>query len=153
MTRSKLRTIKIDGNTYLWKREHLHLSEFEHAKCVERVVIYLDGYKKSPLQLLFREDDNLHITSDDSQGKWFVGYPNEGVIWSYKNKPSLPDNEQYSINQRQTIAINLNCPAVIAGLITYFLQTDWKPRESTRPHNIEDALRLLEVIELPKAIY
>lgn len=152
MAKNKLRQIKIDNETYLWKREHLHLTGYEHSKCIEKVVIYLEGYKKSPLQLLFREEDNLNIKTDIEREKWCVGYPDDGVIWLYKYQPSLPNNEPYSIDQQQIIAINLNRPAVIAELIRYFLQTDWKPKEITRPLIIEDALKLLEIIVLPKGI-
>lgn len=152
MIKNKLRKIKIDNDTYLWKREHLHLTEYEHSKCIEKVVIYLEGHKKSPLQLSFREEDNLNIKTDIEKEKWCVGYPDDGVIWLYKYKPPLPNNEPYPIDQQQTIDINLNRPAVIAELIRYFLQTDWKPKESTRPHIVEDALKLLEIIVLPKGI-
>lgn len=157
MAKNKLRQIKIDNETYLWKREHLHLTGYEHSKCIEKVVIYLEGYKNSPLQLLFREEDNLIIKTDIEKEKWCVGYPYDGVIWLYKYKPPLPNNEPYPINkidkeQMKTIDINLNRPAVIVELVRYFLQTDWKPKESARPHIIEDALKLLEIITLPQGI-
>jgi hypothetical protein len=152
MTKDKLRKIKIDSDTYLWKREHLHLTEYVLSKCVEKVVIYLEGHKKSPLQLLFREEDNLSIKMDIEKEKWCVGYPNDGVVWLYKYKPPLPNNAPYPMNQQQTIEVNLNRPAVIAELIGYFLHTDWNPKESTRPHIVEDALKLLEIIVFPKGI-
>lgn len=96
--KNKLRKIRINIETYLWKREHHHLTDFEHSKCVEKVTIYLEGFKKSPLQLLFREEDNLMIKTDTEKEKWCVGYPDEGVIWLYKYKPPLPNNEPYPID-------------------------------------------------------
>lgn len=150
MAKSKLRKITIDKEVYVWKRAHLHLTEFEHAKCVEKVVIYLAGYKKSPLQLSFREEDNLSIKADVEKEKWCVGYPNDGVIWLYQYKPALPQITSNAWNQQPTIQINLNRPAVLATLIRYFLQTDWKPKENTSPQVIEDALKFLEIIEWPK---
>ncbi len=58
MTKNRLRKITIDDETYLWKRRHIHLTRCDHSKCVEKVVIYFEGYKNSPLQLLFREEDS-----------------------------------------------------------------------------------------------
>lgn len=62
--KNKLRTIKIANERYLWKVNHHHLTEFTHSKCVEKIVIYLEGYKKAPLRLSFREEDNLLIKTD-----------------------------------------------------------------------------------------
>ena len=152
MKKNILRKIKIDNETYLWKRLHLHLTNYEYSKCVEKVVIYLEGHKKSPLQLSFREEDNLTLKSDIEKEKWRVGYPDDGVIWLYKYESPLPNNKPYPVNEQQTVDINLNRPAVIAELIRYFLHKDWKPKESTRPYIIEDALRFLEIIALPKGI-
>ncbi len=144
-----MRKITIDDAVYLWKREHLHLIAGEPCKCIEKVVIYLEGYKKSPLQLFFREEDNLKFKTDIEKEKWKVGYPDDGVIWLYR-QPLLVD--LYSNNQEQTIEINLNRPAVIAALIRYFLQTDWNPKQSTSPYIIKEALKFLEIIALPKGI-
>ncbi|KQT21010.1 hypothetical protein ASG22_16485 [Chryseobacterium sp. Leaf405] len=69
MTKNTLRKIKIDNENYLWKRLHVHLTNYEHSKCVERIVIYLAGYKKSPLQLSFREEDNLILKPDIEKRK------------------------------------------------------------------------------------
>ncbi|MFC5873046.1 hypothetical protein ACFP3I_10650 [Chryseobacterium arachidis] len=136
----------------MWKRSHLHLTNYKYSKCVEKVVIYLEGYKKSPLQLSFQEEDNLTLKSDIEKERWRVGYPDDGVVWLYKHEPPLPYNEQCPADEEQTVYINLNRPAVIAELIRYFLHKDWKPKESTKPYIIEDALRLLEIIALPKGI-
>ncbi|GEM_PF-1491521 len=152
MAKNSLRKITIGEETYLWKREHLHVTTDKHFKCIEKVVLYLEGYKKSPLQLLFREEDNLKVITDIEKEKWCVGYPDDGVIWLCKKQPFLADNEPNSDNQEQTIEINLNRPAVIAALIRYFLQTNWNPKQSTRPYIIEDALQFLEIIVLPKGI-
>lgn len=150
--KNKLRKIKINNETYLWKRGHLHLTKFEHSKCVEKVTIYLDGFKNSPLQLSFREEDNLTLKTDVEKEKWCVGYPDSGVIWLYKYKPSLPDNKPYPIERRQTININLNRPAVIAEIIKYFNLNGWNPKETSIPFVVENALKYLEIIELPEGI-
>lgn len=104
MTKNILRRIKIDNETYLWKRLHLHLTNYEHSKCVEKVVIYLEGYKNSPLQLSFQEEDNLTLKSDVEKEKWCVGHPDEGVIWLCKS--TLP-NKTYPADEEQTVDINL----------------------------------------------
>jgi hypothetical protein len=150
MAKNIFRKIKIDNETYLWKRHHHHLTNYERSPCIEKVVIYLEGYKKSPLRLLFREDDNLTLKPDIEKEKWRVGYPDDGVIWLYQSP--LLNNKSYPDNEEQTGDINLNRPAVIAELIGYFLQKDWKPKESTKPYIIEDALKFLEIIALPKGI-
>lgn len=147
--KNKLRKIKVNDETYLWKRGHHHLTEFEHSGCVEQVTIYLEGYKNSPLQLLFREEDNLTLKTDIDKEKWCVGYPDSGVVWLYKYKPALPNNEPYPIEQRQTIEINLNRPAVIAELIKYFYLNGWNPKVTSGPFVEENALKFLEIIELP----
>lgn len=136
--KNKLRKIKIEDKTYLWKREHHHLTEFKHSKCVEKVTIYLKDYKNSPLQLLFREEDNL-----TTKEKWCVGYPDDGVIWSSKPSRVLQTNHTY---------INLNRPAVIAALINYFNWSGWNPKEMSKPFVENNALKFLEIIDLPLGI-
>jgi len=150
MSKSKLRKIQVTNRTFLWKRSHEHLADFKHSKCVERLVIYLKGHKKSPLELFFREEDNLVIKIDVSREKWCVGYPDEGVIWLYQDKVST-SNIGLS-TQEKSKTINLNRPAVIAKLIQHFIDKEWKPEEITRPLKIHDALELLEIIELPNGI-
>lgn len=145
INKTSLRKIKVFGEVFLWKRGHYHLTEFEHAECVEKVIIYLEGYKNSPIHLLFREEDNLTMKADLEKEKWCVGYPDTGVIWLFKpgtgGKP-----------QTESLHINLNRPAVIAKLIEYFAKNEWRPKEATQPLIIEDALKLLEMIELPQGI-
>lgn len=150
--KNKLRRLKVNNETYLWKREHYHLTKFDHSACTEKVTIYLEGFKKSPIQLLFREEDNLTLKTDIEKEKWCVGYPDDGVIWLFKYKPPLPNNEPYPVEQRQTININLNRPAVISALIKYFNSNGWSPKVSVKPFEINDALKYLELINLPKGI-
>jgi hypothetical protein len=125
--RKTLRCIVVKGRNYLWKREHLH-SGNETLKCVERITIYLEGNKKSVLRLYFREVDNQLLKES-----WNIGYPDDGIIWR--------SNTDY-------ICINLNKPAIIAKLIEYFLNNNWKP-ELNKPMIINDALKYLEIIDFP----
>ncbi len=101
--KTKLRKIKVANETYLWNRKHYHLSEFEYSKCAEKVIIYLEGYKKSPLQLSFREEDNIPLKKNVEKEKWCVGYPESGIIWLSKYKPPLLNNEPYPLEQQKTI--------------------------------------------------
>lgn len=144
INKTSLRKIRVDNEVYLWKRGHYHLEEFVHSKCVEKVIIFLDGYKNSPLHLLFREEDNLLFKSDLEKEKWCVGYPDAGVIWLYKQeediKPQLHDE------------INLNRPAVIAQLIQHYVKNYWEPRISKKPLIIDDALCFIERLDLPKGL-
>ena len=148
--KNKLRKIKVGNETYLWKRAHHHLAEFQHSECVEKVTIYLEGFKNSPLQLSFREEDNLSLKANINKEKWCVGYPDSGVIWLYKYKAPSANNEP--IEQRQTIEINLNRPAVIAKIITYFNRNGWNAKETSKPFVEENALKFLEIIDFPQRI-
>lgn len=139
-----MRRINVNDEIYLWRRGHYHLTEFKHSKCAEKVVIYLEGFKNSPIHLSFKEEDNLIFKDDIEKEKWCVGYPDNGVIWLLDL--SRPDN----VPPPAHIDINLNRPAVIAILIKYFIQNGWNPKETTRPLIIEDALKFLDILELPK---
>ncbi|WP_299680677.1 hypothetical protein [uncultured Dokdonia sp.] len=141
--KNKLRKIKINNNTYLWRRGHYHLPKFEYSECVEKVTIYLEEYKNSPLQLSFREEDNLILKTNIDKEKWCVGYPDSGVIWLFKPRADKKP-------QTEHIAINLNRPAVIAELIKYFNLNGWKPKENSKPFVEENALKFLEIIDLPR---
>lgn len=143
--KNKLRKIKIADETYLWKREHHHLVEFQHSKCVEKVTIYLEGFKKSPLKLSFREEDNLTLKTDVEKEKWCVGYPDDGVIWLSKSRPDMQPQTEHT-------DINLNRPAVIAELIRYFNLNGWNPKQMSKPFVEENALKFLEIIKLPLGI-
>ena len=152
MERRKLRKLKIAHETYLWRREHMHLADYQYSTCMERVVIYLEGYRNSPLHLYFREEDNLILGIDVEKEKWCVGSGSQGIIWLYRHdsKCALPADEANSAERRPLIHINLSRPAVIAKLIEYFIKAEWKPKEGSKPVVIENALRLLETLELPQ---
>lgn len=80
INKTSLRKIKVNNESYLWKRGHYHLEEYKHSECVEKVIVFLEGFKNSPLQLLFKEDDNILFKSDLEKEKWCVGYPDQGVF-------------------------------------------------------------------------
>jgi len=145
MSKVKLRKLIIAHQIFLWKVTHSHLTEYKLSPCVENLVIYLNGHKNSPVRLQFREEDNLLLKEDHEQEKWCVGYPDTGVIWLFKQRKDRKP-------QTDNMSINLNRPAVIAKFIAYLLENEWKPKESKSPLVITDALKFLEVIELPKGI-
>ena len=154
MERKKLRKIVVNNKTYLWRREHLHLVEYEHSACMERVIIYLAGYKNSPLHLYFREEDNLILEIDVEQESWQVGSSSQGIIWLYKrdSTPSLPVDGANPTERQPPVAINLSRPAVIAKLVEYFTRAIWKPTECSKPVVVEDGLRFLEALNLPLGV-
>jgi hypothetical protein len=121
---------------------------------MERVVIYLAGYKNFPLHLYFREEDNLILEIDMEQESWQVGSGSQGIIWLYKrdSTPSSLIDGANPTERRQPVTINLSRPAVIAKLIEYFTQAIWKPTECSKPVVVEDGLRFLEVLALPQGI-
>lgn len=153
MRTKKLRAIEVNNESYLWKRKHFHLTEFELSQCVEIVTIFLKGFKDSPLRLYFREEDNLITEMDVEKEKWCVGHPEVGIIWLYKYKTAFANNEPYPLAQLQTIKINLNRPAVIAELIKYFNLQGWNPKETRKPFIEENALRFIKKINLIKDAY
>ncbi|MCE3229956.1 MAG: hypothetical protein K0S32_4507 [Bacteroidetes bacterium] len=124
--KTTLRRIHVLNEDYLWKREHFHLENPVTSKCAEKVTIYMEGRRGSFLKLIFKEDDNK------PEGEtWIVGYPDTGVVWN-RNK-----------------AINLNRPAVIAAIIHYFRYNHWAPGTATKPTVVEDALKILDFVDLP----
>lgn len=125
MGKNKLRKIVVLENTYLWKVEHYHLRAFQYSECVDRVVIYLNDCKHSPLILHFRLEDNVLLANSND---WFM---DSGSII------------------KEGKSINLNRPKVIAKLIEYHIDHYWKPKTETKPLEITDALRLLDLLELP----
>ena len=137
MASKQFRKIVVNNQTYLWNRAHYHLVEYKHSACIETVVVYLEGYKNSPMRVSFREEDNLDIYTNIKDEKWCVGYPRSGVIW---------------FSGQKNIDINLNRPAVVAKLIKYFTKTQWKPMERTKPLIIDNALTLLDQLDLPQGL-
>lgn len=137
--KKSLRKITVDNQIFLWKVGHFHLEEFTFSKCCEKVVIYLENHKKSPLQLSFREEDNLTMMSNVEEQRWCIGYPETGALWITKGKDSVTGNEN----------INLNRPAVIRKIIEFYLANGWNPAENKKPLINEKALELVSVIKFP----
>lgn len=131
MSKTGLRKINIAGNSYLWRVGHYHLEKFEYSECVDRVTVYLEGYKNSPLILHFRLDDTILLSENSRKKDWFKDW---GCL----------------INNTKTI--NLNRPGVIAKLIAYYIERNWTPKEAKRSLEIKDALKLLDLIELPEGM-
>ena len=143
INRTKFRKINIHGEIYLWKRGHYHIVNYEFSECVEKVIVYLEGKKKSPLQLIFKQDDNKLLMNTTQNKYWCVGYPQSGAIWYF---------DQSKLNDIESIEINLNRPAVIRKLIEYYVENNWFPKEDQSPYVVPNALKLLELIEFPKGI-
>ena len=133
----KMRKINVFGQTFLWKRMHIHLEEFEYSQCVEKVKIYLEGYKNSPLILFFRGEDNHLLETLKGEERWEIGYPESGIIWKY-----IPDREP-TIQE----SINLNSSPVIVKLIKYYYHNQWFPESENKPYIDENSLTLTEKIE------
>ena len=137
-----LRKIRVLEEQFLWKRGHLHVNKYQCSECVELVIIYLQDYKNTPLKLYFRQDDNIILKNTSEKNYWYVGYPDDGVIWNFNQ-----------VNpQEKGISINLNRPGVIAKLIEYFFNITWFPKEAEKGFIVNDALKLLEIIEFPNGI-
>lgn len=131
MSKPSLRKITVAGNTYLWRVGHYHLEEFEHSPCVDRVTVYLEDHKHSPLLLHFRLEDNLLLSPKTREKDWFMDW---GCMMTQKK------------------IVNLNRPGVIAKLIAFYLEQGWNPKENRKPLERFDALKLLDLIEFPEGI-
>ncbi|MNJ91922.1 hypothetical protein D3C87_95770 [compost metagenome] len=147
--KTALRKITVDGDLFLWKREHVHGKNHKETGCTEKVTVYLEGSKRAPLYLFFNESDNQLIKDDPEKEKWCVGYPESGVIWLYKYKPPLPPGQVYSAEEQQTAELNLNRPAAIETLIRHYLSNGWNPRTTMKPFVDNTALNILEIIPFP----
>jgi len=108
-----MRRIIVDHETYLWQLTHQH--ERPDA-CAERLTVYREGFKKSPLRISFHQHDT-----------WQVGYPERGVIWS---------------TQDQT-AYNLNRPAIVASIIQQMVGAGWSPHVASTPFDVQNGFHLL----------
>ncbi len=125
----KLRKVNVLNCNFLWKCGHLHLKEFKSSKCVEKVIIYLEGYENSPLILYFKEDDNELINSEKNE-KWNIGYPDQGIIWQEKNEESL---------------INLHNSLTIIKIIEFYFKVKWNPNGSSTTSFINE-IALIDII-------
>jgi len=139
----KLRKITVLNKSFLWKRGHLHLEEFDYSECIEKVIIYLENYKNSPLILFFREEDNTLLKSLGESQKWFIGYPDQGVIWKSKTGKIVPQGEN-----NDSIQINLNHPSIIEKIIKHYYANEWNPEKHSKPHVLENALTIIDEIDL-----
>lgn len=135
----KLREINVQDNSFLWKRGHLHLQDFEDSECVEKIIIYLKDYKNTPLVLFFKEDDNKLIKTLKENEKWFVGYPDQGIIWKSKTGKKISQEADNNYTE-----INLNTPSIIEKIINLYFEKDWKPDKTS--YTEFEALKILGTI-------
>lgn len=117
-----IRKLKHNGRTFLWKRGHLHPREFISSPCTEKLVIYLEGLKNSPLEIIFKEDDNLKIEQQNT--KWVVGHTESGVIWKF--------DEKAEVKETLIFKLDLNSPKSIVKIIDFYLENGWEPSISTK---------------------
>lgn len=146
MAKGKLRKITVDNNRYLWKREHKCYNQTSQAHCAEKVVVYLEGYKNTPLQVCFSLQESNVLGPEALPVKWHIGHPHTGVIW---RKSVVPPSAG---GMNQLVEINLNRPAVIAVLIRYFISEKWKPTEKQGDLSYKNGLWLLQHLRFPKGI-
>jgi hypothetical protein len=124
MMKNKLRKIVVENETYLWRRQHFHVNKCEKENvCIEKVIIYLNGYKNSALFIYFEDDEKTTWKVDESQG--------------LLTKHTVVDNDV-------TIeSINLNKPSIVEKLIRYYIDKNWKPKENNKLE-IANAIILIE---------
>jgi hypothetical protein len=123
MARTPLRRLTLEGRTFLWRRLHTHAPAGAAARdCAERVVVFLEGAKRGPLELFFRED-----------ASWKVGYPQSGAL--FRAEPLR--------------VYDLHRPKVIAALVRHALGVGWAPETARAPFMVQDGLAFLEAAGAP----
>ena len=80
------------------------------------MTVYCEGYKKAPLRVTFRRNE-----------EWEVGNPEDGVIWSKQ------DSRSYNLNQ----------PSVVASVIRHSVKVGWSPHSMSSPLEIQDGFSTL----------
>ena len=123
--RKGLRRIVVDGRIFLWTRRHRHFLGEKGKACEERLTLYEEGYKRSPLHVWFRCTEI-----------WEAGYPMDGVVWRKDRKE----------------AYNLNRPAVVEALIRHGLGEGWMPGTALGAMDAEDAYAWLLASGAPSGI-
>lgn len=136
MASNPLRRLSLEGRTFLWRRAHKHTlasppsgggpgephRPHRPRVCHERVVVYLEGKKRSPLEVFFDED-----------ATWQVGYPQSGAL--FRAEPLR--------------VYDLHRPGVIAALALHGLATGWEPETAHAPLVVRDGFAFLEAARAP----
>ncbi len=135
MSKQKFRRINVERKSYLWIRRHVHLDNYKYSQCVEILTIYQEGYKKSPLRLHFREEEQIANINNPKDSHWAVGYPEDGVIWQTGNK---------------TGEVNLNRPGVVAEIIKFAILKNWDAKNDNTSTDIFNGFEWIEQIKFPK---
>ena len=112
--RASLRTLRVDGATYLWKVEHSHS---EARGCCETFTAFLEARKASPLRVRFEDREGHH-----------AGYPERGVVWT-------------SVAPKRSA--NLNTPSVAAKLVRAGLERGWSPKDAKTPFVVDDGFAII----------
>lgn len=131
-----LRKLKHKGQTFLWKRAHEHLKDFEISACSEKLVLFLEGFKNSPIYIIFKEDDNQKLNLDKK--KWVVGHTESGVIWLFDETKT----------EKLVKTFDLNSPKTIVKLIDYYLENGWNPSSTKTKMFDKEALLKLEQFKI-----
>jgi hypothetical protein len=133
----KARNIVVQNRTFCWLRGHIHEQHGGKVHCAERVAIYAESNKKGGLVVLFNSLDEQPADAK----KWCVDGFQDGVVFSVE----VTDGE------RQIEHVNFNRPAVIAKLITYFLDNGWDP-DTSKKTDIRHGISLLNEMALPEGM-
>lgn len=122
----KPRKLTLQDNTFVWNRKHYHAKEVPAPPCVEKLSIFLEGHKHSPLRIEFTSDKNTPYP------KWCIDDASGIVFWS------STENDKG--------VVNLNLPSTVAAFIKYFLQNGWTPQTSKKPFDVKDGMKYLELV-------
>jgi hypothetical protein len=116
--RAIMRRIVVRQKQYLWQRAHRHAEDV----CFELLTIYAEGMKKSPLRLVFNQNE-----------EWLAGSHAAGCLLAVRTKQQF----------------NLNRPAVVAALIERMLDLGWSPETDSTPRDVENAFEILQEANAP----
>ncbi len=125
MARKKLRSIAVDGRTYLWRFQTGYEKTTDAAsyRCRDVFVAYSEAATASPLRILFGTQD----------------CPVSGGPLRSGAKINLEDGG--------SPAVNLHAPKMAAALIRACLKRGWRPEQQRATHVVADGVELLYELE------
>ena len=136
----QLRRLLVGQHAYYWRSTSRQLTSYRTSPNAVEVVIYQENCRNAPLRLVFKEDDNDLLTDKPEPGQWLLHEAGAATGWFYNGVPTALGE------MRPTI--NFNRPGVIVRLLQFFLLAGWEPAGRTRPFEVNDALKYLNVLNL-----
>jgi hypothetical protein len=138
----QLRQLVVAQRVYRWRSSSRLLPVYSTSPHAVEVVIYQEGCRSAPLRLVFKEDDNVLLTDNSEPGRWLLHEAGAGIGWFDTGLPLALGETRPTVN--------FNRPVVVVRLLEFFLSAGWEPASGSRPFEVGDALKYLNVLDLPR---